>query len=688
MRLDNGLIRFDFDDETGSVRQITDRTTGKRYLGDPRGARLAKLIVPTPEHVPRPLYSHEAGRPELRRAGDALTLTFPELRHRGEAAGVFLTVRVRLSEGSPEALFSAGIRNARPHRVHELWFPWLGGRRGTPGKTGDVVTTSKCVERDIYGRLASSGKSTHTFGHHHLRIVYDPVHLLPMMDFSDADGGLSYNKYERRPSPHILTFENATYEREDICLTWAWATGVFAEPGQSWTSCEFGIGIHQADWHATADRFRDWMAGWWKPCDTPNALRERIGLFHVHTHCFSGERFHEFSEMPAVAKDAMRFGIRDLMIWDNTASVYYRPDRGDFWEMPPAREEELKQALAEVRAQGVSITAYVNWRLACEYNSTWPKLKPLVQESLFGVGLFGFPCGTMDGGNYGDPGYEMGSHAICCGADGYRPYANRVLERTFDLGFDAISVDQASEWNYCLSCEHGHASPWEAWARTYEWFGEVTSAVRQRHPKSYTLAEVPDLYNVQHIDLWWNWMWRENAWANLPVFRYVMPSMIPVWCIDENQRGVLAEAFAFGSFLAVATRDMTGRLSEAPELAAQIKRLAALRKATAAFVSHGQFLDDRGLAVKGGRGLVYRSGAGLAVALANGQARAKTLRVTPDIAAFPGFVPGPCTLFVEGEKPLPAAASGRSLRRTCAVTLSPYAAAVLTLKGNPIQGIQ
>jgi hypothetical protein len=96
MRLNNGLIRFDFDDATGSVRQITDRKTGKRWLDDPRGARLAKLIVPTPEHLSRPLYSHEAGRPKLRREGDTLTIEFPELRHRGEAAGVFLTLRVPL----------------------------------------------------------------------------------------------------------------------------------------------------------------------------------------------------------------------------------------------------------------------------------------------------------------------------------------------------------------------------------------------------------------------------------------------------------------------------------------------------------------------------------------------------------------------------------------------------------------
>ena len=246
------------------------------------------------------------------------------------------------------------------------------------------------------------------------------------------------------------------------CIAWSWATGAFVEPGATWKSCEFGLGVHCGDWHETADRLRAWMAEWWTPCDTPASVREKIGLLHIHAHGFSGEPYHEFSELPAIARDARRFGVRDLMVWDNTASVYYRPDRGDFWEMPAARRRELQLALRRVRELGTMATAFVNWRLAAECNSSWKTLKPLVQESLFGVGLFGFPCGTMDGGWYNDPGYEMGSHAVCCGAEGYLPYARRVLKRTLELGFDIVSVDQASEWNYCLSRRHGHASPWEA----------------------------------------------------------------------------------------------------------------------------------------------------------------------------------------------------------------------------------
>jgi hypothetical protein len=370
------------------------------------------------------------------------------------------------------------------------------------------------------------------------------------------------------------------------------------------------------------------------------------------------------------------------MIWENTASVYYRPDQGDFWEMPAARQEELITALAAVRRLGCSVSSFVNWRLAAEYNHTWEALKPLVQEGLFGVGLFGFPCGTMDGGWYGDPGYEMGSHAVCCGADGFLPYARAVLERTLELGFDAVAIDQASEWNYCLSRTHGHTSPWEAWARTYAWFAEVTRTARARSAAAYTIAELPDLYNTQSIDLWWNWMWRDAAWASPVVFRYVMPTLIPAWCIDENQRDVIADAFALGSFLAIATQDMAGTLSDAPELAAQVQRLAHLRKATAPFVAHGQFRDNQGLSVKGGKGYAYTSERGLAVTLANGLPQKKLLQVTLDTEQFPDLDLSIYTLYVEGAKPRSIVPNRRGDTLTFRVMLPPYAAAVLILESG------
>ena len=678
MKLDNGIVRFEFDECTGSLAQISDLRSGRTYLDDPRGNRLVKLIVPAEEHNSRPLYSHEAGRPAVTKTGNTLAIAFPEMRYRGRKTGVLITVKARLPEGSPEAFFSIAMNNRSPYRVHEMWFPWIGGRR-CAADTKDIVTTTKGRGYNPYQSMKRGAEETHTFGRHTRRRGGDGMCRLPMADLSDGQGGISYIKYEKRPSPHIFVLEDVSDGCEESALTMAWATGVFVEPGATWTSCEFGVGVHQGDWHETAERLRRWVEGWWCPCDTPREVREKIGLLHVQMHGFSGEPYHEFSEMPAFARDSMKYGVNDLMIWDYTASVYYRPDQGDFWEMPPKRLSELKRSLAAVRRMGCSVSAFVNWRLASTYNKSWKYMKPLVQESLFGQGMYGFPSGTMDGGWYNDCAYEQGSWSVCCGADKFRPFATKLLDRTLDLGFDAIAVDQAAEWNYCLSKRHGHASPWEAWERTYEWFGEATRRTRGRNRTAYTIGEIPDLYNCQHIDLWWVWSYRGHSGVRPDIMRYVMPTMIPCWCIDENQMPAIAEAFAMGSFMAIATRDMTGSLSDAPGLAAQVARLAKLRKATAPFVAHGRYMDDRGLAVEGGFGVAYKSEHGIAVALANGSARKARLKVTLRPEELGVGAPGDCLLHAEGARPARITPGRRGAELRFEVALPAYQAGVLTL---------
>jgi len=88
------------------------------------------------------------------------------LKSHGRKTGVFLSVRVRLPEGSSEAFFSASIRNGKPLPGHGDVVPWIGGRTCRPGRTSDVITTSKRTYPDIYARLSDGGKATHSFGHH------------------------------------------------------------------------------------------------------------------------------------------------------------------------------------------------------------------------------------------------------------------------------------------------------------------------------------------------------------------------------------------------------------------------------------------------------------------------------------------------------------------------------------------
>ncbi len=252
--------------------------------------------------------------------------------------------------------------------VQEIWFPWVGGHH--------LKVDDKREKVMVGGNLPNFSSSfptihAHTFGRHHQRLGFCPS--LPMMDISNAQGGLSYIRYENKISYNALVFENQSNDYVNLCLSWAWASRPFLKTGQSWTSAEFGIGVHQGDWHATADRLRRYMEKWWKPSGMPPALRERLGLYHVQFHGFNGEHYNEFEALPDMARDCLKYGISDICMWDVASQVYLRPDKGGFWEMAPERLESLKRALAETRQMGCLVGAWVNFRLMTEYTRGYGK---------------------------------------------------------------------------------------------------------------------------------------------------------------------------------------------------------------------------------------------------------------------------------------------------------------------------
>jgi hypothetical protein len=626
MKLQNGIVSFDFCETDGSLTQITDLRTGWNCLSASISHRLVKLIQFTPEKSSNILLSNEAGAPGMAIDGDALTIRFPPLRDGAVDSGIYLTVSVRLPEASEEALFSLTIKNGGDFPVVEAWFPFIAGRRGAPDGCGDIFTTSHGRVEDLYGRFDHGTNDTHAFGQHHQRIGISAVSLLPMMDLTADAGGLSYIKYEEKPRPTDFVYENLTGDPKKVELGWAWVNTILLKPGGTWRSGEFGVGVHRGDWHETADRLRRFMESWWVPTNYPSSLREKIGLYHVQIKGFNGEPYHDFDELPEMARDCVKFGISDLMFWDYTTSVYSRPDAaGDYWEMSPERKEMLKRSLAEVKETGFQVSACVNYRLINATSRAWERIGSEEQSSFFGMPLYGNAAGSMNGGIYLNRFYEQGTRSLCQGTEKFAEFARELSEETLDIGLNSLFVDQACEWCYAVPRGREDLDPFEVMDRAYEWFGKSTAMARDRDPEAYSIGEMPDMWNTQGVDVWWIWGW--GCQFPPEVFLYLMPEMCLLWCIDEFQQSVLAKAFAMGSFLAIATRGMTGLISDEPAFAERITRLGKLRKRTAAFVSHGRFVDNRGLSVKGGDGFVFLSNAGAAVTLANGAGEETELNI-------------------------------------------------------------
>lgn len=678
--LENALIRFDFSDQDGSLDQITDRRSGQQWLSPGVPRRLVKLIQRTPEKSSNILQSHEARAPKIILSGDTLTLHFRTLRDGPIDTGIAVTVRVRLPASSPEAYFTLEIENRSPYPVVEAWFPFIGGRSGATGGA-DVFTTSSGSDFDIYSRFDHGTFDTHAFGQHLQRIGQRGAQLLPMLDLTTPQGGLSYLKYEKMPRPTDLVYENLHGDPRQVALGWAWVTTLLLEPGDLYHSCEFGVGIHSGGWHATADRLRHFMDPWWKASPRAADLNQKIGLFHVQVKGFNGEPYNEFNDLPEIARDARRYGVDDLMFWDYTASVYCRPDAaGDFWEMPQEREKLLRQSLKEIRAMGIQVSACVNYRLINETSKAWVRIGSEAQYSFYGVPLYGNASGSMNSAIYLNKYYDQAARSLCQGTEKFRRFALNLTRQTLDLGLSSLFIDQAYESQYSLPKESVGLDPFAVMDRSYDWFAEAAQLAYARDPNAYVLAEVPDLWNVPKIDAWWVWGWHSKGGPSLEVFKYVMPEACFIWCTDEFQRPFLARGFALGSFFAIATRGMTGRLSDAPEYAAQIARLDKLRKRTATFVSQGgRFVEKRGLRVQGGEAYVFTSKAGVAVTLANGAATKAILSIELDPKSLTNRHLAEGTIHLEGGRILSAKPSMKDGRWTLNIPLDAYAAGIWTL---------
>jgi hypothetical protein len=677
VELRNRLVSFEFSRSEGSLLQITDLKTGYAWLSPSAPRRLAKLIQRTPEKSSNILLSNSAGSPETSLDGDTLVMRFHSLRDGPIDTGVRLTVTVRLPEDSPEAFFSIEVANHGSSPLEELWFPFVAGRSGGGG---DVFTTSHGTERDLYHSFRHGTFDTHAFGEHLQRIGLTAGHMLPMMDVSNPQGGLSYIKYEQKPRPTDFAYENLTCDPEHVELGWAWATPIMLQAGRTYKSCEFGVGVHQSDWHATADRLRRFMDAWWRPSPMSAALKEKIGVYQVQIRAFSGERYHDFDELPAMARDCEKYGVKDITFWDPTASVYVRPDAaGDYWEMPPDREQMLRRALREVKAMGFQVSACVNYRLVNVTSRAWARIGSEAQYSVWGVPLYGNVPGSMNGAIYNAPNYEMGTRSLCQGTEKFAQFARDLTRQTLDLGLTSIFIDQAFEPNYALPKDPGGLDPFEAMDRTYGWFADASKMARARDPQAYSIGEVPDIWNTPSIDVWWMWGWNTPNWPTPEVFMYLMPEVCFIWCTDEYQLPLLPKAFAMGSFLAIGTRGLTGLISDEPTFGAHIAHLAALRSNTAPFVARGRFLDNRGLRMSGADGFVFVSKEGLAITLANGRPEAVDVTVRFRPGALTKRPVGDGRLYLEDGTASAAAPGREGEERNLRLRLDGYSAAVWTL---------
>ncbi|MHB9134601.1 MAG: hypothetical protein ACYDBB_26305 [Armatimonadota bacterium] len=652
--LDNAHVSFGFDEQTGSLVQITDKTTGRQHLNDPARGRLFRIVCPSATWMSRYADAQESGPPEITKQGQQLTIHFPRLKAMDGPLEIAATVRVELPIDQPEARFTLEITNNSADRLHEVRFPWVGGWTGIDGRGVDRCQCG-VTPVDPYPKSPEIFHYNLMGAHRRQYMPYTNCMMLPFVDLSGKDCGISYINYQDRPNMSGVVTENLDPEPDGLSFSFSWVHFPFTKPGESWQSLPIGIGVHEGDWHATADRFRAWADGWWQAPHPPERLVKSIGYQVIMLRNFDGLPNHRLADVPQLAQDGLQYGVEDLCVWDPIAGVYLRPDDGDFWEEfdPSQRLDNLKAGLEVAKRVGVNVSTLVNYRLIRENSALYREIGDAqVQRTVYGspVNDDWSTCSSAHAsfrtGYLGTRGV-----ALCQRPDSFRERALAITRQTLDLGFTSLFVDQAFDYNPCLSEEHGHRSPDDTHEAAIEWFTHAAEMVRAHDPDAYVIGEITDLYGMQHLDLSWNWSWAD-VWSNPAVIRYTLPETLHCWVVDHQPK-VLNHAFIMG-FLAAFTTGMAEQsLAAYPAFGARVAQLAALKLQCAEFLVQGTFRDQHGLEAEGAAAYIYRTPGGLAVAFGDTAGKTEHVRLTIDPAVFGLRASAPRVLYRQDGSTLP-----------------------------------
>lgn len=637
IHLSNDLVEFTFSRETGSLIQIDELRRGRKHIGRPSDGRLFRIVRPSPVWQSRYADGQDCDPPEIEAGDSNLRMHWNDLTSPDGSMDVEVRVDVDLPEGSTEAAFSMKVENLGQGPVHEVWFPWVGGWNGLAGP-GEDRAHCGCVPVDPHGTFPET--FTNNLGGSQSRryYVYNYQMLLPYLDISGGGAGLSYICYQTRPALGGVVLEDLDPEPGSLSLSWSWVNQPFIAQGESWSSAPVGISIHGSDWHATADRYREFAEGWWSPPQSPPGLRTKIGFQTIQTRGFDGTPFHRFREIPDLAADGLEFGVRDLCVWDPLAGLYLRPDQGDYWEEfdPSLDLDELREALKTARDMGVNVSTLLNFRLIRGNSDLYRE----IGEERSMRTIFGNPYSedwstcSYNHASFRTKYLSRDGRVLCMRS---RPQGKRCLEvvdETLDLGFTSLFLDQTFEGHPCFSEAHGHSSPDDTHEASIEWAAQASELIRKNHPEAYVIGEQAEVFAMAHININWSW-----NWCNLApeLLRYTLPEATLCWVVD-HQLKELNRAFALGCLAALTTGQAEKSLAAYPEFASHVKKLGALRRKCAEYTVLARFMDNLGLSTKNGLAYVYQGDRGLGVVLAEIRGEGGRARLTLDTLPF-GRIP-------------------------------------------------
>jgi hypothetical protein len=172
------------------------------------------------------------------------------------------------------------------------------------------------------------------------------------MDLSGPFGGVYLAAHDVRPVVQtILEARGEPGGKVGLSIT-RWS---LLWPGQTWQPQACSVGLHNDDWHWSADRYREWFYATVQPRPTPPWVLDEEGWIMDG----GGRNRSTVQNIPRTLAMAQNMGLNYVQSWQHHGHFNFTETLG--WYLPNVyggTEQEFKKALQEVHRRGGRIGFY------------------------------------------------------------------------------------------------------------------------------------------------------------------------------------------------------------------------------------------------------------------------------------------------------------------------------------------
>lgn len=648
--LENELLRIELAPQTGDIVGLRNKRSGREYLHAREFAKAFRLNVPDPSRITgfnadysaNSLDSWRQKQCDITRThdekGDTLTVRHTTLESDAGRFTIEATYTIRLEHGSDEAILQLQIANRSQYLVKEAFFPWISGVEQVESVAADTFVAPNiiCPGREL--RAQTHQQSNWEEFPYLLGVPTWPDGYslsMPWMNYGGQREGLYLASRARTGIHHMLMIQDYGRAGQPI-LAFAWAFPCYVSPGNTWRSPELVLSLHEGDWHAAADKYRASLDGWYQRPQTQSGFRHSFASFNS----FYTER--NFMQLAELAEDISKYDLHHLVMW-NFGDYYPKVLEADDLSVNPPRlgqfcaqwggPERLQAANRKAHELGVSTGIIFSQRLWNKDTLT-PELLNLAEDWVIRQEAGDPIWESWNHQHYGADQWTNSHHdyIMCSAVEGYRRFAiDNVRGVLKEAGYSMMFYDQVVEGNLCFSARHHHHDVSAPSIATLGFVDELKTGMRADNPDAVLIGEGWEVLASQHLDSGWVWWVPRNP----EVLRYTLPWVINTSAVEAD-RGIANRYLVLGLQLAIVAGGLENgkNLSDFPEFAAYIKRMAAFRKQTEQFWVDGTFQDDLGLRSSGGFAKVYVSGNQIAVMAAELEGKPATFAFALDTGRY------------------------------------------------------